>query len=510
MKYHFSVVKKLWILLPAILKWITIGSMLGIGFVYPMFWWFVIFGIVLFLHTILNTKKIQQAIWGGFMAWSIKSLFAISFFWSALPLEWLNIDNWWQEFGLVLFGWLWSGFSLGVGGIVIAVILFYINKSYPHSSIYLVIISSVSWLLGECFSSLFYSVTTSGPGSFIQGYFSFGYVGYLLGITKLGLFFASLGGVYLLTLLLVSFCAGLLFFNEKKNFKSVIFLLGVFLMALSLATIIYPKDFNNHEKKVVVNVINTTFGSRSLDSLEALNFRKVALNQAVEASLKLNPDYLLLPEDSRFLISLYPSASLNQSLAKFKFQHSDSKTKLIDSFRVELSENQAVVRAGLFSGQYNTSTYYFDKQYLVPGGEYIPYIFILLLKITGFSELIATQKVVGNYQPGPLFQSGEITADVPGILFCFESIRPGGVRFLKKDRNIPFVAHPISHASFHNPKILWQQLDVMLQIQARFQGVSIVSAGNMASGKLYLPNGQIDNGRLVANGAGWNIIRFEF
>ena len=509
MKYYFNVVKKIWILLPAVFKWITIGSMLGIGFVYPMFWWLVIFGIILFLHTTLNTKKIQQAIGGGFVAWSIKSLFAISFFWNALPLEWLNISNWWQEFGLVLFGWLWSGFSLGVGGALVAGILFCINKYRWFSNIFLIIPISFSWLLGEYFSSLFYSVTTSGPGSFIQGYFSFGYVGYLLGITKLGLFFASLGGVYLLTLLLVSFCAGLLSLSDKKNFKSMIFLLGVFLVALFSANIIFPNDLN-HEKKVVVNVINTSFGPRSLDSLEALNFRKTALSQAVEASLKLNPDYLLLPEDSRFLISLYPSASLNQSLTKFKFQHSDSKTMLIDSMRIELSKNQAVVRAELFSGQYNVPTYYFDKQYLVPSGEYIPYIFILLLKITGFSELLSTQEVVGNYQPGPLLQSDKVGDNIPGILFCFESIRPGGVRFLKKNKSIPFVAHPISHASFHNPKILWQQLDVMLQIQARFQGIPIVSAGNMVSGKLYLPNGQIDNGRLVANGAGWNIIRFEF
>ena len=81
---------------------------------------------------------------------------------------------------------------------------------------------------------------------------------------------------------------------------------------------------------------------------------------------------------------------------------------------------------------------------------------------------------------------------------------------MAKERKLPFVAHPISHAWFHSSKILWQQQDVMLRIQARWQGIPIVSAGNMMQGKLYLPNGQIDNGEIIESGDGWNITKFVF
>jgi hypothetical protein len=99
---------------------------------------------------------------------------------------------------------------------------------------------------------------------------------------------------------------------------------------------------------------------------------------------------------------------------------------------------------------------------------------------------------------------------VPGVLFCFESVNPQGVMAVKNSRQVEFIAHPISHGWFRTPTIFWRQLDVMLQVQARYSGIPIVSAGNMVTGKLYLPSGEIQTGNVVGGGDYYTLRQFIF
>lgn len=158
----------------------------------------------------------------------------------------------------------------------------------------------------------------------------------------------------------------------------------------------------------------------------------------------------------------------------------------------------------------NKKLWQFDKQYLVPQGEYVPTLYGAILYLLGYGDVVARVAQDSSYRPGPLTQTTSLPSYIPGVLFCFESVSPVGVSSLQKNRPLPFVAHPISHAWFHTPHILWQQLDVMLQIKARYSGVPIVSAGNMVAGKLYLPNGEIVDGRVVGTGDRYQLREFTF
>jgi apolipoprotein N-acyltransferase len=70
---------------------------------------------------------------------------------------------------------------------------------------------------------------------------------------------------------------------------------------------------------------------------------------------------------------------------------------------------------------------------------------------------------------------------------------------------VPFIAHPTSHAWFHESKILWQQQDVMLKVQALWNDVAIVSAGNMAYGALYTKAGKKIQPTPVKTGESWQV-----
>jgi apolipoprotein N-acyltransferase len=171
---------------------------------------------------------------------------------------------------------------------------------------------------------------------------------------------------------------------------------------------------------------------------------------------------------------------------------------------------EAYVRASIFDGSRH-AVYSYDKQYLVPQGEYVPYLYAGVLRLLGLGDVVERLKKDSAYQPGILTPAnGVVPADIPGVLFCFESVRPDGVISLQRLGAVPFVVHPLSHGWFHQPEQLWHQLDTMLRIQSRYSGVPIVSAGNMVSGKLYLPNGQIETGEVVHAGDGWLLRKFVF
>jgi hypothetical protein len=107
---------------------------------------------------------------------------------------------------------------------------------------------------------------------------------------------------------------------------------------------------------------------------------------------------------------------------------------------------------------------------------------------------------------GSLTSQTEAASSTPGILYCFESVSPWGVKKIIQERGeVPFIAHPISHAWFNEPKILWKNLDSMLRVQAIWNQQYIVSAGGHVSGQVYTPQGKIRSPENIASGDNWTL-----
>jgi apolipoprotein N-acyltransferase len=103
-----------------------------------------------------------------------------------------------------------------------------------------------------------------------------------------------------------------------------------------------------------------------------------------------------------------------------------------------------------------------------------------------------------------------LSQEYPGLLFCFEGISPTGVRQILEEReDTPFIAHPISHAWFHEPEEVWHQLDAALKVQAVWNDMTIASAGRHAKSKVYFPDGSIVVPEPVASGHYWEVSLVE-
>jgi apolipoprotein N-acyltransferase len=222
------------------------------------------------------------------------------------------------------------------------------------------------------------------------------------------------------------------------------------------------------------------------------------LSPLVETALATGASYVLLPEDSRYLTEGYRVSEVGatEAIATWRLRYGTSTALIIDSGRTTLPDTGVVVqRAYLWDQQRQFET---DKTYLVPQGEYMPNLYTATLRAFGLGVAADALGSIINYTPGTLTIDRHAPRAVPNILFCFESVSPLAARRLQKERPSDFIVHPMSHSWFHQPGVLWQQLETMLRFQAVYAGVPIVSVGNDVRGSVYLPDGSIVQPETVA------------
>ncbi len=477
------------------------GLLLGISFVYPTLWILGLFGVAVFIWCLKNTTTLKTALLGGGLAWCVKSLLAVSLFWSVYPINWLEISFGNAEVFIVGLYWFSVAFFLSFGGVFVSGLSFLLSRGLPMVAGFVWL--PLVWVFGEVVSALSFSLWTFGPGATINSVYSLGYLGYIFGQHQILLSLASLAGVYGLSVLGAFLGYGIWFTYCRlpRQRAGILILVCTLIVWGSRGNVSVEKANEMIEGETTVAVIDTRFGDEWLKKENRYEYKAEQINAAVEAALLLNPDYILLPEDSRYTNT---ELGIARAYNFFRFKHSDPETIVIDTGRTPLPGGVFTQRAYIYDGQ-SKRGWITDKQYLVPQGEFMPYFYSGSLRLMGLGSVSDTLGQRFTYVPGPENSQAELPSIVPGILFCFESADPKAAVRLTEQRDILFIVHPISHAWFHESEILWQQQDVMLKMQALWSGVPIVSAANMAKGALYTKVGKKVEPTLKERGESWEV-----
>lgn len=473
------------------------GVLLGVPFILPTFWFTALFGAALFLVGIQSIQSSKSATVFGVIVFWVKSLFAVSWFLSTYPIEWIDLPLGVFELPVIIFYIGTVAFFLSLGGGGLALLWFLLKKRVPH--FLAAALFALLWVVAEVLGSFGFSLGTLGEGSNLNSMFSFGYLGYALGIHPLLLQGAVVAGVYGLSFLGALLGFGLYTLYQKMTYQRFWLVSVSFVLVLLATAKLFIQTVPEYAGQTVV-IIDTHFSSEVQKQDDGELYKQTQLTAAVSAAVALRPDYIILPEDSG-----YSDATISPigSYRLFRFQSGDAPVVLIDSGRF-LIEDGSTLRAIIYDGISKTA-YATDKQYLVPQGEFMPKFYSVTLQLLGMGETASVVAKKLSYRPGPLATQVDFPAHIPGVLFCFESADPRGVRKLLQERIVPFVAHPISHAWFHESQILWQQQDVMLKMQALWNNVEIVSAGNMMSGALYTKRGKKITPTPVVSGESWQV-----
>ena len=472
-----------------------VGLLLGVGFVVPGMWWLSVIGIAWFVHELLFRPNYYTWYWVLYI-WTIKYLCALSWFWSAYPIDWLGINLGGFELLLIGMYWLSAAVWLGLGGVLLYVVSMY---GVRVGSRFVLLAMPVLWLLAEIAGAWLFSVFSYGPGAILTANFSFGYVGYHLAQHVILIMLAAWGGVYVLTIVLVLLaCAALYLWRLQQRgwlgFGCVIFLFT--------ANVSLPVQTPSTAATTTVAIVDTQTPTNSWLSDEGAQYMTQQMNQALMAAKDTGAAYILFPEDSRVFTQL---GTPNQTTALLAFTQADLQSIVIDSSRFK-QVDQAVLQAVVYDGSTKES-YVSQKRYLVPQGEFMPTVYGAVLRLVGLGETVDQLEQRLSYTVDADLSQTPPAAGIPSVLFCFEGVAPDGVRAILQERttDAPFVAHVVSHGWFHQPHILWSQLESMLRIQAIWNDTYIVSAGNHVLGYVVSPSGEITYPTPSTSGDVWQV-----
>lgn len=336
---------------------------------------------------------------------------------------------------------------------------------------------------------------------------SFGYSGYLLAESQWLLQIARVAGVYSLSFVFAILSLGVLQFAKQttRRYQMMFLVTMVFLIGITVTPrwMMSETASENSEREYSVITIDTMFPASLLRSEEGVRRISEELEEAIASALQEYPDYIILPEGANYFNQESPLSTVK---SWFQFKYGRPGATIIDSGRVDQGES-AILQTFIYNGPDNPVEQV-QKRYLVPQGEFISSLYRGLFWMFGLNEATDQAAKYVTYVPGPLSDQSGMDEKVPGILFCFESVNPRGVRTLLKERpGVPFVAHPVSHAWFYEPHSLWHQLDTMLKVQAVWNQVHIISAGNLTEGRVVSPAGEVIIPEVVAEGDMWKVKR---
>lgn len=476
---------------------VALGVLLGVGFVVPGLWFMALVGLIWFAMQ-LSRSAVVSAWYFVCTAWFVKYAIALSWTWSVYPIDWLEFSSPTLQLFVIGVYWLSGALWLSLGGLVVAGYWYFAQKICSQKIMLLTL--PCVWLVSELVGACMFSVFTLGSGGVVSSNLSFGFVGYHLAQHWTLLQLATLAGVYGLTIVLLAL-AIILAIAWRRGWSRVVLVAIAVLVLSNQVTFISGDDTPDH----TVAVVDTDYPKNTLE-YDVTDLVQSENKRALEEALVLDSDYILFPENSQVFDQSLASTTLR---AYLQFRYGDATAVLIDSGRVQT--DQGVVAQAIIFNPDTSRIQQTQKQYLVPQGEYVPSLYAFVLKTFGFGEVVDLLQARFAHVPGESVEAALFDADMPAVLFCFESVSPTGVRSLLSDgHDAPFVAHVVSHAWFNQSDTLQQQLDTMLRVQAVWNDIDIVSAGNQAAGKLYTSQGLIRYPTEVTSTEYWQIGQITF
>ncbi len=464
-----------------VLGFIAAGLLWGLGIILPFGWLLVIIGVALYFNALIQTTTYRQLFWGSYGAFVIKYVFALWWFTTTYPLEWLGLPPGWYQYLLIGIYLIPAALTLGTAGVWVAFWYAFLRQRFVERYRGLLLVPL--FVIAEYIGAFVFALYTYGPGASLGPNFTFGFVGYTAAAHKLLLSFVPYGGLLTLSVAVIAIGYMVAILYKQRRF-SILFLIFLALLVSSQLSFL-PSYIPTADNRVVTMQMLWPRGTPA-ENTELMLQKAQQVEAALTTASKLAPTHVILPEDAR--------AAAGTSTEEFT---RNMKTLfptaiIIDSGRVEDALYGTVLRAAIYNNITDTMSS-FDKQYLVPQGEYVPFVYKQVINLLPLKPETKTTIGGTSYRSGIKSKDVVVPAGTPAVLFCFESVTPWGVRSTLRNRtDVPFVAHVVSHGWFQStPVQLWHQLDLMLMVQAVSSGLPIVQSANAAPAKVYYPDGTI-------------------
>ena len=201
------------------------------------------------------------------------------------------------------------------------------------------------------------------------------------------------------------------------------------------------------------------------------------MNNLLEQSLKANPDIIIWPE-----AALTSFLAVSSSKKRIDLQEKLNNSALITGIpqRVYLNDELKVYNSAIFmksDGFYDT----YQKIFLVPFAEYVPFFKNWLTKINQFDDM-------GSFSPGENYNTFEINNIQSSIMICYDSSSYRiAKKMVDKGAEIIFV---ITNDSYVGKAMPYQHFE-HAKLRAIELGIPVVQSANNGLSGIILPSGEI-------------------
>lgn len=329
-------------------------------------------------------------------------------------------------------------------------------------------------VLAEFLRPFTFGIQTFAPESLFGAHWTFGYLGYALAGSPLLLLFATLGGVYLLSAVVVLIGALLARgFRVARRRRATLVLGALFGLLLLSAPLPQGAMSDDAETRTVVALKTTEsayFSTATIDRGARIDRLAALIQDAI--ARHPNTDLIVLPEDSRFV-----ALGGQSRLAAFGPPLPNHVT-LLDSARLDQPVGGAVSRVLTYTAPSGVRAHY-TKRMLVPEGEYLSYLYRSILHGVGMGNTEARFQEVKAYTPGR-FTTPTIAAGVPiAASLCSELYSPILQRDLAERAGL--IVNLASLSRFHGNRALDGQNLAMARVRAVENGAYLLRATNFGT-----------------------------
>ncbi len=433
----------------------SIGA--GIALAIPFLWyrlgWLVFVSVVplLFLLKALDKYQINNRSKVGYIWMAGWTMLVVVLGWmlQTQPERWTAAQGSLAIGGLV-FGYMAMSLCLSLGFVIFGCLYIWLKVRLNQKRVFLLL--PAAWVMGEWLRSWLFSIISWGPNTTFGPHWNFGTLGFALSPTPL-IFASRLVGLYGLTFIVILINLAVFWLLQKRWKLPVIVIIVIGFVSL-VSWYIYRQPTGPS-----VNVATLQLGVNQDLKIGSIDYHSSLKSLGTPGSV----DVLLLPEYSQI------------------FQGEDSNATDVDAVQTLAKNNDTPVITSRQRTEdtkfYNTVTVYrpdssiayqHDKQFLIPVGEAMPYVFVYLFKLLGQSSLVnvsnSTREIIKGSEPARAYQLDGIKL---GSMACSGAISPELYRSLVSD-GAQILTNSASLSIFDHAPTYHQQAEQM----ARFMAVA--------------------------------------
>jgi apolipoprotein N-acyltransferase len=410
----------------------------------------------------------------------------LAWFLETLPLGWLNIQSPWLAWLAVVLAWLL--FTASAAAFLGLFALAW--REFKRGDWRDLILAPALWIIAEYGRAWATTIVFAGPGTILGPHWTNGFAGYLLAESPRLALLASVGGIYLLSFVVIfaNYSIYRLFVSSNRERRRLVIPVLILTAWLTLWPINSTNSIspdNQADSTLQLAVANTysasSFASSpSTTKLDALDRQ---LNRQLAGQLF---DILALPEDSR-LIAKLATTSTDLIFPALNQLTNRRNILVIDSIR---SEDAGRIKSKiLYLNPATEEINFTEKRLLATYGEYLPYFARGLVRLAGQGEWLTNYDKKRGVTAGPAFAPISWQGERISVLECSEIFSPALYR-AQTAAGATILGTISSQSLFHGSRWFYRQSLSAARVRAAENGRALFQATDDAPSFILNSQGQ--------------------